>query len=189
MSRIKDYKLEHTLIDKYFQKSYRFLYPLLKIRNKGIIPLQTFTAWRNEIEIKDKKLICVFELKDDTQYKLFEKTSLFSNKAFFDFYICEDNMACYVFDMEPYANEWVAFHNGRYSKFSTIAKKLILDHHSNNLSTKEYLDSYLNPEKYFKKYAELLDEDERELKEIGELCDPPLLDRETFVLEKMKEEI
>lgn len=189
MSVKKEYKLDLNIIDAYFQKSYRFLYPLLKIKNRTITPLQTFTRWQNELFQKDKKLICVFEIDNDARFKLFEKTSLFSNRYFFSYHSCEDNKGAYIFDMEPYSNEWDAFHNGKYSQFSKDAKHTILEYCSQNRYVREYMDSYLNPEKYFSKYSELLQIDEDELRLVGELCNSPDLNRETFLLEKIKEVI
>ena len=41
-------------------------------------------------------------------------------------------------------------------------------------------DTYLFPEKYFEIYAELLELDIQTLKQIGELCDPCDIEKETL---------
>jgi len=56
---------------------------------------------------------------------------------------------------------------------SQDAKKSILEFYNANKFTAEYFDSYLNPEKYFEKYSELLNVVEWRLQAVGELCDPP----------------
>ena len=57
-----EYRLENRAIDTYFQKSYKFLYPLLNITNKNIRPIQTFISWKDRYQPNDCRLICVYEL-------------------------------------------------------------------------------------------------------------------------------
>ena len=45
-----------------------------------------------------------------------------------------------------------------------------------------YIDSFLNPDKYFKHYAEMINVKEKLLREVGELCDPPNIERETLII-------
>jgi len=65
---------------------------------------------------------------------------------------------------------------------SPPVKRRILEFFKNNHSNYKYLDSYLNPEKYFNTYAELLKVPVEVLHEVGELCSPPDLKKETLKL-------
>ena len=49
-----------------------------------------------------------------------------------------------------------------------------------------YVDSYLFSEKYFSLYADLLGVDENLLKEVGELCSPPDLEKENLIAEVLE---
>jgi hypothetical protein len=197
-----EYRLAERTINTYFQKSYKFLYPLLSISNKNITPLQTFTSWKNKYKIQDCKLICVYELdgvlnlnttKDDyipkidpVTYRQFERVSIFRNAYYETFFECEDNKGAYIFDMSKYREDWEHFHNGAYSQFSTKAKTEILRFYVTNSFSTEYMNSYLYPEKYFNAYSKLLNIDESLLVEIGQLCDPYNKDREIFKLETIE---
>ena len=73
----KTYMLENSIIDCYFQKSYKFLYPLLQISlDHKIAPLQTYLSWEGNIAINEFKLICVYAQSDEPAYKAFERKIL-----------------------------------------------------------------------------------------------------------------
>ncbi len=71
------------LYKKYFQKSRVFLYPALEIRRGvSITPIQTHIHWEGKIKKEDRKLICLYHLRDDAEYKEFERLRLKGNKLF-----------------------------------------------------------------------------------------------------------
>jgi hypothetical protein len=62
-------------------------------------------------------------------------------------------------------------------------KRKIRDHFNKNSSTHVYVDSYMFPEKYFSLYANLLGVNEELLREVGELCSKPDLEKENLMAE------
>ena len=195
----KEYKLANTTIDAYFQKSYKFLYPLLAVGKEDAKPLQTYVSWKGYHKITDLKLICVYELgvviktdpvtrtsvktEDHPAYSHFEKT-LFKNPFFETFVECEDNKGVYVFTMEEFTEDWYHFICGRYSQFSKTSKQKILNYYKINPFSEQYMDSYLHPDKYFSTYAKLLNVDEAILVDVGELCDSYRLSKEQLDLKE-----
>jgi hypothetical protein len=53
-------------------------------------------------------------------------------------------------------------------------------YYGENSGEYKYLHSFLNPEEYFNKYADLLQMDVEILKNVGELCNPCNKDKETL---------
>lgn len=184
----KTYKLEKNLIDFYFQKSRRFLYPLLKINVKSIQPVQTFIAWSGVFTHLQFKLICVYNLSDNEAYKHFEKTVLLSHELFEDFKIIDKNRGVYVFNLVKYQHDILNFLKGKYSLFSRETKDIILKNITNSVD-REYFDSFLHPYNYFDHYAKLLNVDKALLVEIAELCNPFDLEKETLRLEPLTSSI
>ena len=194
-----EYRLENRAIDTYFQKSYKFLYPLLNITNKNIRPIQTFISWKDRYQPNDCRLICVYELDhvlklndnktsyisevNQSTYQQFERMILFKNEYYETFLECEDNKGAYVFNLSKFREDWMHFCNGQYSLFSTAAKGIVLRFYATNKYSTEYMTSYLHPNKYFKTYSDLINVDESLLVEVGELCNPYDKDKETFKME------
>lgn len=77
------------------------------------------------------------------------------------------------------------FLKGKYSQMSDDTKKIILDYYELNIYSKAYMDSFLNPEKYFERYAELLNVPEWRLRSVGELYDPYDRVKETLCIKKV----
>jgi hypothetical protein len=69
---------------------------------------------------------------------------------------------------------------GKYSKLSTVLKKAIKSYYGDNSAEYKFIETYLNPEKYFESYAKLLNVDLELLKQVGELCDACDMDKETL---------
>jgi hypothetical protein len=86
----------------------------------------------------------------------------------------------YLFDYESYKNDWFNFILGKYSKLSNPLKKAIRLYYGENSSEFKYIESYLHPEKYFDLYAKLLNIEPAVLKQVGELCDPCNIEKETL---------
>ena len=183
----------------YYQKSKLFLYPLLEIkRNGSVTPLKTFFCWEGKYNTLDRKLIVVFRLREDDEYKVFDKTVLKTNERFEEYYQVEKDGLKYgiyifsfksMFDFEAYGH--VAA--GKYSELNLSYKKQIERFFANNKKNLAHIRSYLYPSKYYEEYAELLtvpskryedrfdkEDMETQLKRTGELCSRPDYTKETL---------
>jgi len=173
----------NSVYKKYFQKSKVFLYPILGIkRGVSVIPVETYIGWQGYYGSEDMKLICVYDIRTDEEYKNFEKNILLTHSRLCDF-VKVNSQAVLTFDFSDLGDDWAHFINGRYSKISLNLKQKILgffDKYSGNYA---YMHSYLLPEKYFSNYAELLNVDVSMLIEVGELCTKPDLGKETLIME------
>jgi len=167
----------------YFQKSKLFLYPVLGI-NKGqsISLIETYTGWKDHIESTDKKLLCLYHLRKDPEFVKFEKTKLLANKYFTDFIEFEEDKGLYVFDLQEYKDDWEHFLNGKYSKLSQRLKTQVVSFQPKNTVNYSYVNSFVYPEKYFGVYTKLLDTSLELLVKVGELCDPPDLEKEVLCM-------
>jgi urate oxidase len=170
-----------SLYTKYTQKSRIFLYPFLDIkRGVSVTPIETYISWTGLSKPEDKNLICVYYLRDDTEFKLFEKHKLLTNKHFVSFYELPDQKAAYIFNLESETESFNCFLKGTYSKIPEQHKKKILAFFYGNKHNYSIINSYLNPENYFDIYAEHLNVDVKILKDVGELCSPPDFVRENL---------
>ena len=173
----------NSVYKKYFQKSKVFLYPILGIkRGVSVVPTETYVSWKGYYGSEDMKLICVYDVRTDEEYKHFEKNVLLNHNRLND-YVKVGNQLVLTFDLSDLGDDWFHFINGKYSKISMNLKQKILtffDKYSGNYA---YMHSYLIPEKYFNNYAELLDVEPEMLIQVGELCTKPDIDKETLILE------
>lgn len=169
-----------SVYNEYFQKSRVFLYPALNIaKGVSVTPISTYTSWTGHYTHEDMKLMCVYHIRDDKEFKAFEKTKLFGNPLFDDFYFLEDGTGMYIFDYSEFAEDWSVYMEGRYSKIGKRLKSLILGHFSKSRENYVYVDSYLNPDMYYDIYSKVLECSPSILKEVGELCDKPDFEKET----------
>jgi hypothetical protein len=152
-------------------------------RNSSIVPIQTYISWKDQIFPEDGKLICLYHLRDDPEFKAFEKSKLFGNKYFEDFRETSDNKGIYVFNFDSYAKDWDHFINGRYSKLSNNVKKTVREYFKDNHANVVYIESFINPGKYYPIYAELLNVKVDLLKQVGELCEHPDRLKEDLAIE------
>jgi hypothetical protein len=157
---------------KYFQKSYNFLYPLLGFKkHKNHKPTQTYIEWENVCDITSRKLICVFKKLDTPEWQNFEKEYLITH-SMLDYCIpIDEQTIAYVFNFNSKADDYDAFCNGQYSKISIQSKKMLGNYYGVHTPEWIFMESYLYPEKYFKKYADILKIDIEILKNVGELCE------------------
>ena len=173
----------NSVYNKYFQKSKVFIYPLLGIkRGVSVVPIETYFIWDGYYNSEDMKLICVYDIRTDNDYILFEKNTLLKHNRLCD-YIKVNSQAIFTFDFSDMEDNWFHFINGRYSKISLELKQKILgffDKYSGNYA---YIHSYLIPEKYFNNYAELLNVEPEVLMKVGELCSKPDTVKETLIIE------
>jgi len=169
-----------SIYSRYFQKSRSFLYPALGIKkNDRFKPKATYLAIKGLIEPEDVKFVCTFDKNDSDAFKYFEAKMLLENPLFSE-KIPMDDYNIYVFDYEVYTNDWFNFILGKYSKLSSVLKRAIKSYYGESSSEYSYIDTYLNPKEYFDVYSELLNVDVESLKEIGELCDPCDMEKETL---------
>jgi hypothetical protein len=169
-----------SLYTKYFQKSRSFLYPALGIKKTSYhSPSGTYIALEGAVSAEEMKLVCTFKNDESPGFKSFEEQMLISNPLFSNTIIVED-YNLYLFDFHTYEADWFNFILGKYSKFSNPLKKAIKTYYGDKSSEYKYMESYLYPEKYVDTYAKLLQVDADLLKEVGELCDPCDLEKETL---------
>lgn len=169
----------------YFQKSKVFLYPLLEIK-KGIrfVPIQTYISW-NDIYTKDmNKLLCLYQInkEDDItkkQFEVFSKLHLKEHKLFEAHHILDD-LDMFIFDFSIYKKDMEKFKKGLYSQFSNYTKETILDFFGKIGTISEYVESYLYPDYFYDVYAKILNISEEELRDVGQLCDKPDMQKEEF---------
>lgn len=169
-----------SLYIKYFQKSRSFLYPILGIKKASYFkPEGTYVALNDTIQPVDVKLIVSFKRDSSDDFRKFEQKMLFGNPLFKQVIEAQDHRL-YVFDYTVHENDWFNFLLGKYSRLSPTLKNAIRDYYGEQSKEYEYIKTYLYPSEYFSQYASLLDIDEDVLKDIGELCDPCDLEKETL---------
>lgn len=173
----------NSLSTEYIQKSRLFLYPQLKIRRGvSVTPIQTFMSW-NHYELDHNRLICQYYLRDDNDFKMFESVKLFGHPLFEDFFEVEDGTGVYIFNMENDNGDFQNIVNGQYSQLSDEFKRNIINFFKSNTQHFAYIESYLDPEKYYEMYSQILNVKVEHLKAVGELCSKPDLEKERLDLE------
>ena len=171
---------------KYFQKSSVFLYPLLGLKSK-ILPFKTYIQFDGKINPNDRKLICVYDIKDSSDWTSFELERLI-NHTMLEYTIrLADNKIAYIFDFNIplMKEEFDIFIEGKYSQLAESSKEMIIRYFGKNTSEGEYIKSYIYPEKYFNEYSQFLLIDEERLKDVGELCDKVNLSEENCILQEI----
>ena len=176
---------------QYFQKSKVFLYPLLGIE-KGIrfVPVETYIKWEHDSISSKNILICAYEIKDNVNATQEEVKRRHAFDIFFNKHLKTnelyhsrsktDNLELIVFDLSFFKKDLEKFKEGKYSEFSLITKKIIMNFFGNIGTIAEYMESYLYPEKYYEIYSDILNIPVSILEEVGELCDKPDLKKEDF---------
>ena len=171
-----------SIYPNYIQKSRVFLYPLLGIRRgNSVTPKETYMCWDNMYTLDDNRLIIVYHLRDDLEFKKFEK-QIQNNKYFETFFQLEDDTGAYVFDFTDSKSEFQKVVKGSYSKLSDEYKTTILGFFKNHRKHHSYIMSYLYPNKYYKMYGNVLNVPTSLLKEVGELCSLPDLTKEKLMI-------
>lgn len=171
-----------ALYRDYFQKSKVLLYPLLEIKRGSVaVPKQTYVSWEGYLKPEDMKLITVYPVRKDEEYINFEKNVLLKHKRICDYIKLSDEEILLSFDFSDLKNDWDKFLNGKYSQMQSQLKHKIRNHFDKNSSVYVYIDSFMFPDKYFSLYADLLNVNIELLKEVGELCTPPDLEKENLV--------
>jgi hypothetical protein len=173
----------NALYRKYFQKSKIFIYPLLDIkRGTQIVPSETYLAWNDTYFPEDRKLICIYDT-DQPGYEDFEKTVILKHTRLHEYVKVDSSQSVCVFDFSDLGNDWDSLIDGKYSKINEQIKRKIVNFFDKNSGNHVYVTSYMFPESFFKRYAELLDVPVALLEEAGELCDKPNLEKEKLLIE------
>ena len=168
----------------YFQKSRIFLYPMLDIRRGAcVIPEQTYLSWDGYLRPEDAKLVTVYPKRTDTEFMNFEKNVLLKHSRICDYVNLNDTQSILTFDLSDLAENYELFMKGKYSQMNKDVKRKILNFFDRNSGNYVYVESFLFPEKYFALYAGLLNVEVSLLREVGELCSPPNLEKENLVAE------
>ena len=148
-----------SLYREYLQKSKLFMYPALDIARGGsVTPIETYISWGDYYDVTDCKLICLYHLRDDTEFMNFERSKLLGNSKFYDFKQVEERKGIYVFDFSSVKEDWDNFIVGHYSKLSETHKRKVQAFFGNAGYNYAYIESYLYPERYYSMYAEILAE-------------------------------
>ena len=175
---------------QYFQKSKVFLYPLLGIK-KGIrfVPIETYIKWENSLISSKDILVCAYAIEQTTNnteeierkeaFNVFVKEHLEKNELYHSRHNT-DNLELIVFDLSYFKKDLQKFREGKYSEFSLITKRIIMEFFGDTGTISEYMESYLYPEKYYEIYSEILNITISILEEVKELCDKPNLEKEDF---------
>jgi len=173
----------NSLYRGYFQKSLVFLYPALGIKRGGsVTPIKTYMAWSGKYKPEDRRLVCLYHIRNDADYLAFEKSMLTGNRLFESIEILQEgDKAVYVFNFDQFPEDWDRVLTGKYSKLSGDLKQKIGHFYGKNSSSYAYVNSFLYPDKYYGIYADLLNVDVKILRQTGELCEHPNLEKETLV--------
>lgn len=172
----------NELYNKYFQKSRAFLFPALGIKKTShYLPVDTYVCLAERVFPEDIVLVVVYNKDESEGFRQFEKKMLLGS-IMFQQRLETKTQYIYLFNYEFYKDDWFNFLLGKYSKLSTLLKGSIKAYYGEGSKSYAHIDSYLYPEKYFERYAELLNVDVALLKKTGELCDSCDLVRETLVI-------
>lgn len=167
-----------SIYPNYIQKSRLFLYPLLGIKRGGsVTPKETYMSWDNMYTLNDNRLIIVYHLREDLEFKKFEE-SIQNNKYFETFFELEDDTGAFVFDLSKHKSEFQKIVKGNYSKLREEFKVKTLGFFKNHKKHHIYIMSYLYPNRYYNMYGKVLNVPTSLLKEVGELCSLPDLNKE-----------
>tara|TARA_R100000152_G_C6631277_1_gene78772 strand:- start:5 stop:559 length:555 start_codon:yes stop_codon:yes gene_type:complete len=166
----------------YFQKSKVFIYPLLNIE-KGVrfVPAQTYLSWNGDYALGKNRFICLYKTDPNCEdFENFSKEYLKNNFFFESYHVLNEETHVFVFNLSMFQTDINRFINGKYSKLSSGIKKQIMRFFGSKGTISEYVESYLWPVRWYETYSEILKVDEKDLKEVGELCDKPDLKKENL---------
>jgi len=165
----------------YFQKSKVFFYPLLGIpKGTKYVPIGTYLAWEDEIDLNDKKFMCIYKQRGGKMFSKFEDKHLLGNALFDDYQQLDKNIHLYIFDFSKYPHDWEALLKGKYSKFTKKTKNTITKFFGEVGKITEYVESYIYPEYYHEDCANDLDVNIETIQKVWELTDKPDLIKEVL---------
>ncbi len=166
---------------RYFQKSKVFLYPLLGIK-KGYkhVPKNTYVIWDKFYTVDDRKLMAIYEHKNDIEYKIFIDKVLKPLHAYQSMHKISDNKDLILFDMSIFKYDYDCFIDGRFSQMSRESKRKIENYFTSVGKISNYISSFLNPENFHDDYAEAFGVDQDLIEDVYEVCSKADIDKETF---------
>ena len=177
-----------ALYKQYFQKSKVFLYPVLGFtRGISTKPMNTYIAWKSLITPEDKKLICTYDPKQNDEYQNYRNNIIIPHDMLIDIRIGENNEEIFIFELANMGIDYENFLKGRYSMLTDNHKELILTFFDGDRKTSEFIESYLFPEDYYNDYSKLLNVEVQLLKDVGELCAPPDIEKETLLTQIIRD--
>lgn len=176
------------LYDKYFQKSYTFLFPITRIsKNSRFNPLGTYIALDGIYKFEDCKLICLYKHDNDSVWNKFKYYNFTVNVKFEKEIVLDEYRSLIIFDLSEFKEDYEFFLQGKYSKFSDTLKQILKDFYKPTSPEWFYIDSFINPAKYFDIYSKLLETDIRVIKEVGELCNKYNEDKEHYTIKILQQ--
>ena len=170
----------NQLYKKYFQKSKIFMYPLLGIERGNVVPEEVYFSISDKYKPEDRKLVLVYDPKMDLKYETFKQGKLVNHKLLHESFVDQNGNDIFVFDISDFASDWDLFLVGKYSQMSLAVRSQILNYFEKKSVNYPYLQSFLYPKEWHKRYSELLDVPVSLLTEVIELTDKPDFERETF---------
>ena len=123
------------------------------------------------------------DLQDIKRFKLTWLKYTFKHNRLSDYIEIDDESAIFIFNFSDLETDWQKLIDGKYSQIDPKIKEKILNFFDKTSGNHIYMHSYLYPEKFFKRYAELLGVEESLLKSVGELCNKPDLEKEMLMIE------
>jgi hypothetical protein len=156
------------------------MYPLLGIERGNVVPEEVYLSINGKIRPEDRKLICVYDPNSDEAYSTFKQERLVNHALLSDHMTNENGHELFIFNMKGFAKDWDYFLEGSYSKISDKVKTLIQDFFEKNSGNYIYMNSFLYPEKWHKRYAEILDVPISLLEEVIEVIDKPDFERKCY---------
>lgn len=176
----------------YFQKSKIFLYPLLDIpRGVKALPTDTYLSWGDKYAAEDNKLVCLYNIVNDAEYKLAEAQYLLKHNRLVEYVKINPTTSVLIFDFSDLKEDWDLILKGKYSLIKDHLKQKILKYFNNNSANHVYIKSYLYPHFFMEDYARILEVPVELIQSVGQLCNKPDLEKERLLigvedLEKLK---
>jgi len=164
-------KMEYQLLEAmkiYIQKSKTFLWPVLNISTE---PIETYLNIR-DLDLGEKKLIIALYHNQNKSYLLNKKT--IEKNKYYNATFTDDEFDIITFNLYVLKHDYDKIINGSYSELSENFKLFLNLNEKNKMILK-----CLNPEKYYKEFAEILNIHEEDLFN-KELLSAPEYDRETL---------
>jgi len=180
------------LYKDYFQKSRAFLFPLTNMGKKcAFNPSCTYLRWKDVYDYSEYRLIATYNVDVASEkWKAFLENVIYKNPFFEDYSYTEDgSIAVVVFNLTARKEAFKAVLEGKYSKINEDYRSLIMMYYGFNTGEWAYMETFLIPSKYFKMYAEILGTEIERLERVGELVDPPNLEKENLILKTQRNSI